>query len=195
MRTLAIVPICLVLFTTAALAQIDPDPDGIGIYADLTATEVSISATPGQLVPVYLLVTRPSTPVGIVTWACTIVVPPNAQIVAWYIPGEFLNFATPPDFVVCSPATPHPTAPIIHVMTFYIQMSDAAPAFFYVTGSENAGPGYDAHPVYLETGDDDYIAHYMHCYPNGQEQPVFAVNAPMTPVESATWGGVKALFR
>jgi hypothetical protein len=194
MRTMAIVPVCLVLFTTAVLAQIDPDPDGIGIYADLTATEVSISATPGQLVPVYLLVTLPSTPLGIQSWACTIVVPPNAQIVAWYIPGEFMNFATPPDFLVCCPTTPHLAAPIIHLMTFYIEMSDTAPAFFYVTGSENAGSGFDEHPVYLEIGDVT-TAHYMHCYPNGQDQPVFAVNAPMTPVESATWGGVKALFR
>ncbi len=194
MRTLVIVPVCVLLLSSAAVAQIDPDPDGIGIYSDLTATEVCISAVPGELIPVYLLITRPSTPIGIWAWACTLVVPPNAQIVAWYIPGVFMNVATPPDFVVARTSDPHLPADIVHVMTFYIQMSNAEPAYFYVTGSELAGTGFDEYPVYTETNDDS-TPHYMHCYPNGEDQPVFAVNAPMTPVVSMTMSDIKALFR
>ena len=194
MRPTAIVIVFLFCSMTSATAQIDPAPDGIGIYADLEATQSSVSAVAADLIPVYLLMTRPTTTVGVVAWACTVVVPSNAQILGWFIPGWSMNVASPPDFVVARGAEPHPPADVIHLMTFWVRMSDTEPAFFYLTGSALAGHGFDEFPVYLET--DDYeTGHYLHCYPDGPDNPVFAVNASMVAVETASWSDLKALFR
>jgi hypothetical protein len=194
MRYSSIVPAILLALVTPALSQVDPEPDGIGIYADLEATQVNVTATQNDIIPVYLLLTRPTTLTGVSTWACTVVVPSNAQILGWFVPGWSMNVASPPDFVVARGQDPHPVADIIHLMTFYIRMSDTEAGHFYLTGSALAGANYDDFPVYLEVGDYN-TAHYLHCYPNGEDLPVFAVNAEALATESASWGDVKALFR
>ena len=193
MRSMIVVALFLVCGSFPAVAQIDPVPDGIGIYADLEATQISISAEPGVITPVYLMITNVNAPSGVGCWAAQIVVPPNAEILAWNFPGWCMNVANPPHFVVALGNFPLPQAPIIRVMTFFIRMSDNQPGYFYVTGTPEAGlPIPD--PVFLEYDDVNTI-HVLHSYPNGIEQPAFAVNGTLTPTEAATWGGVKALFQ
>ena len=194
MKRMVLALLCLLVPVLPALAQIDPDPDGIGIYADLAATTVSVSAEPGVIFPVYLCVTRASTLTGIDTWACRIVTPPNAEILAWNVPGWSMNVAQPPEFVVARGGSAHPPAPVVNIMTFYIRMSDAEAAYFYVEGAPLAGQGFDQAPVYLELGDFN-TPHFLHSFPSGPDAPSFAVNATLVAVEPTSWGGVKALFR
>lgn len=195
MRMLMKIFLILAAFAVPAFAQLDTEPDGIGIYADLEATQVSINAEPGVITPVYLLATNVSQEGGIMSWAAQIVVPPNAEILAWNIDGTAMNFSSPPHFVVARPSDHHPQAPVILLMTFYIQMTDSDPAYFYVQGTEYAGSyPWDSAPVYLAY-EDYYTPFFMHCFPNGLEEPVFAVNGDLTPTQATTWSEVKALFQ
>lgn len=53
---------------TPALAQLDPDPDGIGVYFDPAATLVAAQAFVGETVPAYLILTLPSRSGGLALW-------------------------------------------------------------------------------------------------------------------------------
>jgi len=194
MRCIAIVCCLCAGLVTLAAAQADPDPDGIGIYADLAATEVSIEAQPGEILPVYLVLTRPSQSPGIACWSAMVVAPLNAQILAWNVQGSsFLNFASPPEFNVCF-QDPFPTSDRMHLMTFYVQMTNALPGYFRVVGSPIAGEPFSEAPCYLMP-DDVETPHFLHGFPNGTAQPMFAVNDELTPVESHTLSEVRSLFR
>ena len=83
-------------------------------------TEVSIQTDPGQIFPVYLLMTRPSSDTPISAWAAMILVP--------------------------------------------------------------------------ELRGDAETPHWLHGFPNGASEPMFAVNAEITPVSDSTWSGVKSMF-
>jgi len=193
MKHIAIVLSCL-LFATCALAQIDPHPDGIGIYADLEGTEVSIQAEVGEIFPVYLLMTRPSTELGIASWAAMVVAPLNCQILAWNIQGgPYLSYASPPEFTVCFTEYPSPQ-PIMHLLTFYCQMTNEYPGYFRVVGAPINGPPFDEAPCYL-VEDDFETPHFMHGYPNGIGEPMFAVNDDLTPVNAMSLTSVKSLFQ
>jgi hypothetical protein len=178
---------------TAALAQLDPTPDGIGIYADLDATQTSITATPGEMIPVYLLITNPSQTAPMLCWAATIIAPDNAEIIAWNVQGDsYLNYATPPEFNVCF-TDGVPMQDIMHVMTFIVVMDDDQPGEFYVTASVGAGSGYDHHPVYLVDG-DGMAPHWLHNIHGDDDQPVFAINGTITATEPQSWTAIKGLF-
>ena len=57
-----IIALFLVLFPLTAFAQIDPHPDGIGIYFDTEATSVVTIAETGSTVQAYLIGTNMSQP-------------------------------------------------------------------------------------------------------------------------------------
>jgi hypothetical protein len=90
--------VSLLAIALPASAQIDPDPDGIGIYADLGATLTSVTAAPEQPFEVYLMITRPSRLEDIIAWECSLVVPDNAVIWGWNIQGTaWSNFPVRPN--------------------------------------------------------------------------------------------------
>jgi len=43
-------------------------------------------------------------------------------------------------------------------------------------------------------GSDIETPHWLHGYPHGTDQPMFAVNGDLTPVEARSWSSVKNLF-
>lgn len=194
MRPFVTAMLLLLTLACPALAQLDPDPDGIGIYADPGATSVCVTARPGDIFPVYLCITRPSTTTGIQAWACRVVVPENAQILAWNIPGFSLNVAQPPEFAVGRGTDWQLPAPVVNIMTFYVSVTNRSPAYFYLEGAPLAGTGFDQAPVYLEAGDYE-TPHFLHSFPAGPSQPMFAVNATIVAEEPTSWGQVKALYR
>lgn len=80
----------------------------------------------------------------------------------------------------------------MHLLTFYCQMSDEEAGYFRIVGSPLAGPGFDAWPCYVVESDIE-AAIPLHGYPGGIDEPMFAVNGDITPVESMSWSGVKNL--
>ena len=61
MRSITFMSCIIVLLAVQPVAaQIDPDPDGIGIYFDEAATQVATEAPISELVEAYLIATRSS---------------------------------------------------------------------------------------------------------------------------------------
>jgi hypothetical protein len=182
----------LLLLAAVATAQIDPDPDGIGIYADLGATVTQVSAPAEVPFEVYLMLTRPSAPNSIVAWSVGIVVPENAVIWGWNIAGDhWMNYGNPPSFEVCFGLEGLPIQDVVRLMTFIVYLTDEDPAEFYITRSSE---GYDW-PLYLDYEDIETFIQ-LHPWPRGSSQPAFCANpGPTTPVLAATMGVVKNLYR
>jgi hypothetical protein len=183
----------LLLLAAGAAAQIDPDPDGIGIYADLGATRTRLHAPVEQPFEVYLMLTRPSAVGSIAGWSARIVVPENAVIWGWNVAGDhWMNVGSPPIFEVAyNLASSLPLQDVILLMTFIIYLTDHHPAEFYIERS------YDIYewPCYLDTVDLGTFIQ-LHPWPRGSNQPAFCANpAPGTPVLAATMGAVKNLYR
>ena len=131
--------------------------------------------------------------VPIVCWSAMIVAPVNVNILAWNIQGAtFMNYAAPPQFNVCF-TEPMVLEQVTHLLTFYCETTNDLPGYFYVVGSPIAGEPFSQAPCYvLET--DFETPHFLHGYPNGIDEPMFAVNGDISPVAAMTWSGVRNLF-
>jgi hypothetical protein len=177
-----------------ATAQIDPEPDGIGIYADLAATRTSVTADPGVPFEVYLMITRPSNPSGIQGWECGIEVPGNAVIWGWNVAGDhWFNVGSPPEFEVAYGQEPLPAVDAVLLMTFIVYLTDSDPAEFYIHECQSV-PGRYEWPAYVGADDINTLIR-LHPWPRLAGQPAFKINDTSTPVVLATWGVVKSLFR
>jgi len=186
--------VALVL-ATGASAQIDPDPDGIGIYADLDAMITSVTAEIDEPIEVYLILTRPSAPDGIRAWECSIEAPPNAVMWGWTLPPGVsggLFFIDPPNYIAAFGNTSLPPTNIVVLMTFIIKVTDTGPAEFFV-GPHPDDSGDFGLPTYLA---GDLIPYGMHPWPDGASKPAFTVViGGSTQNELQTWGAVKTLYR
>ena len=185
--------LAVVFLAATTFAQIDPDPDGIGIYADMEGNVNSVNLEVGQPLEVYLLLTRPSAAEPeLLGWQCGIEVPDNVSIWGWSIPGAFLNFGSPPNFCVGRGADPTPLlGTTIYLMSFIIVPLDSNEAVFTITDGGWITP-YEGYPIY-QTGLGNDYAYAMDPYPSGPGEMTFSVNGTV-PNEMSTWGEVKALY-
>jgi len=190
MKYRIILIVCGCLWATAATAQIDPNPDGIGIYADVDGMVNQVELEAGVPMEVYLLLTNPSGPGTFGAWECDIVVPDNVSIWGWNIstPGA-MAVSTPPGFMVAFPGIPYQTVNLL--VMFIIVPQDSEPAQFFIT--RYTGPGGGDEPRYVDADTHELIT--MNPYPDGVDGVAFTVNPVVTAVASATWGEVKALYR
>jgi hypothetical protein len=173
--------------------QIDPDPDGIGIYADQAATLNHATLTPGVLAHVWVVFTRVSHSMGgyISGYEFLVSHTPNAQVIQWYL-YDGTNFATPPDFVVGTPHEGWQVSPCMLMVRISYVVSDALPAAFFLAASPTFDVLGDGLPGYVV-----YVWDYFPLYPSsgGTGVPVFVINgeAPVA-ADARSWGGVKRLF-
>ncbi len=183
----------ILLIAIPAAAQIDPDPDGIGIYADLEGLTNSVALEVGQPLEVYLLLTRPSQSGYLMGWQCGIEVPENVSIWGWYIPGTFVNVGVPPAFAVGRAQDPtYLDGSTILLMTFILQPQDGEEAVFMIDDGGWWTP-YQGLPIYA-TGVGDENMHAMHPYPSGPGRKAFVVNEAVANA-SLGWSEVKRLYR
>ena len=191
-------PLFILLLPVLALAQIDLDPNGIGIYFDADATVVSTTAAAGETVQAYLIATNPSQS-GEITWWQGVVYPefdPNGPPdgLAW-VSGEPTNggfnyamnmpgmgdwscmagsFTTP---LLFQPIT------VLANLSIYI-LDDTAPILLFAACRYWDG----------EWAEDTGVPFYPSS--GSSSLPVATINgdAPVA-VEGARWGSVKSLYR
>lgn len=185
----------LAMMAGAAAAQLDPGPDGIGLYADLEGNVNGLLEGTGQH-DLYLLLTGFSGEVGLGAWELQLDYDPSIYMVGYAIPYAYLNFGTGPEFIV-GLGFPMVPAPAMHLATIT----------FMVPGSEPEGI-FIKPATYIEGGS---MGNYLPCYVNlpntgelrpmypssgSVDLPVFRFNAE-APVatESASLDRVKALYR
>ena len=176
----------------SALAQIDPDADGIGLYGDTDAQTNTLQASTGSQAQIYLLLTRPSASGGIAGWECGVVPPDNVTLLGWQVPYTHSNIGSGNDFVVgCAEVLN--VAQVVILASTTVLAGDASPGAFYLT----PGPrdeGDDGLPNYLDAGNTDELV-ALHAWPQGMDAPVFVLNGNMGDEEATTWGNVKSLYR
>lgn len=198
-------PLCLLaLLAGGAAAQIDPQDDGVGIYADLAATQFSVTAQPGDPFEVYLLLTRTTTTEYILSWECAIEVPDNASLWGWTMPpglGRGLFLVDEPHQFQCTFAPDHLLPQdVVVLMTFIVMVTDESPAAFGI-GPHWVDSGDFGLPCYLTSDTADPLVgnltlHPMHPYEPGDGKATFAINAgPLVASQPATLGRIKALYQ
>ena len=185
----------LLLLPVAAVSEpIDPNPNGIGIYADLDGRVNRVDLDEDEAMEVYVLVTR-ATGTGsgeglLAGVEFSIVVPDNVTIWGWNMPisGSFA-FPEIPHFMICFDHVPY--AEVNHVLTLIIVPSDEEPAQFYLTALQEPSGG-DA-PRYMDS--EEFALLDLTPYPGGEENMTFVINGDIVPEATTSWSDVKALYR
>lgn len=188
-----LVLIALAAMATTAFAQVDEDPDGVGIYFDATGETLCNPGPPG-FISAYLLITNPSG-ADMVGFEGEVVIETDFttfQFEGWTITGT--NAASAPEFFMAWATPVEKTGNVLQVASYGAFPNSAGTymKFFlkpYVVPSvpgklayiESAAVGTKI-PLQIPTG--DYLL------------PVATLGLPCEVVdnEDMSWGGVKSLF-
>jgi hypothetical protein len=185
-----------------ATAQIDPEPNGLGIYFDEGGTTNCREAAAGDLVTAYLVVTRlEESAGGIAGFECGISYYPGTVQggVEYELPAGAVNVLTPPSFSV-GLASPLPQAPVITLLTLRF-ISDGNPVLL---GAGCRQDLWSDPPCPILAGAND-PGQFIVLTPSGDTLfpgrermwVVAGVNAgPTCPiaVEAQTWSRIKAIY-
>ncbi len=193
LSTLAIVA----LMAPIASAQLDPDPDGVGIYFDLGGNVNCDVAPVGAPLDTYLLLTNASAAAGVFGWECRIDYTPGVYILAWTLQGSAINAGTIPEFAV-GIAVPLPWQPAIHLMTITVGVFAPDPIELWIFPLYL--PSIPGVPCYADGADPGNLIEMRQSTggPPLGDPPVCVINGDCPdpiPTEDATWGSVKNLYR
>ncbi|MFO7609268.1 MAG: hypothetical protein R6X35_08740 [Candidatus Krumholzibacteriia bacterium] len=188
------------LLAVPALAQLDPDDDGIGIYFDPSAAGANcVPMEPGAQ-RCFLVITHPtSQQAGVGGWEAKIWMEGPGLITGISYEGDTFNFASRPFEYIVGIATPlynpwlYPSV-VVAIFDFFV-LEDTEPIYWYIDGVYfHSMP--DKVPAYLD-GDDYNIIIALQQPTGGPEIPVASINSDdcAVPIEPVTWGGMKALFK
>lgn len=177
---------------TPVTAQLDPDPDGLGFYADLDGFVNHVNVPINTPLQIYLLHTRCSASSGVSAWECTVGLTGHIIVLGWNPVGGYINFNVPPEFEV-GIYPPLPWAPAILLMDVWLMVQDLAPCYLSLSGGPLNSLG-DGLPVFA-VGDNPEDLRTIYPSSGDVNLPVFAINgqAPIAVVNS-TWGEVKNLY-
>ena len=190
----------LTVLAIPAMGQIDPGPDGIGIYADMEAMTNAMDTGTGLFVELYVLVTGCTAEGGITAWEMSLHYEGPITHAGYLIPYNHINVGIFPSFSVGNAQAVIPQQPVMHLMTLNFLVLGTEPADIYVRAAHAPSGGSMGNdlPVYInDTGDGSYTD-LRNMYPSSGsvDLPVFRFNgAEPVATDSATWSGVKAMFR
>ncbi len=177
-----------------AWSQIDPNPDGIGIYFDTDATSVVTTAQTGDFVQAYLIGTNMSHLGNLYVWESYVWTSYVGQQ-SPYIHGEpynafntAMNMPGTPGWSFVALVYPEPPLPVQEItllasLTIFIEDASVPVGLFVSSYSNYSFSGYGPeYPMYPSSGSSTL--------------PVAMVNGE-TPVasETSTLESVKALYR
>jgi hypothetical protein len=205
-KTLLLGCLAVMALASTAFAQIDPDPDGVGIYFDEAAYVYCTDAEVGTQLTAYLCFTRISSSSGIGRWESKIEVSDPAAILGWALRGQATNSTMAPEFAV-QLAEPLPYVSSLVVLEIELQVMNGYPLALRVwpVSDPTVMIGGYGLPGYA-TGDDPEDFRTLG-YSWGWDQttgtpywctvvnPVGSCDDPPTATPTRTWGGIKALYR
>ncbi|HPF70832.1 MAG TPA: hypothetical protein PLQ13_09195 [Candidatus Krumholzibacteria bacterium] len=189
--------LALVLFSGTALAQLDPDEDGIGVYFDPCACVNCVPMDAGAHVG-YVVITHPTAQTaGVGGWEAMIWLEGPAIITNTIYEGSSINFLTPPEYVVGigTPLYNPFMYPAVVVARLEFLILDASqPINWYINGVyRHSLP--ERVPCYLDGADYDIIIPLQQPT-GGPDIPVATINGECAvDSQPESWGGVKSLFR
>ncbi|HPF36627.1 MAG TPA: hypothetical protein P5571_15015 [Candidatus Krumholzibacteria bacterium] len=190
----------VILLPGLVSAQADPDPDGIGLYADLGATQNSIDVEVWELFDVYIIGTNFSEET-VSYWECSLQADPGVLVHEWEIYHEPTGYvalmdemsfgAIKRDGLECAVlADVEPALPLARLTLVVIEpgtktismdwpLTGEQPMYNSFRICNEHLPGVELHPSNGTLG-----------------EPLFVINgqAPVAE-ETVSWSAVKALYR
>jgi|GEM_PF-3544414 len=187
--------ICVLLVAGVAFGQIDPNDDGIGIYADVDGLTHKVDLEVGVAMEVYLLLTRPTGPQMLAGWEGKLICPDNVSVWGFNYPYDgTMALVNGPNFAAVHDRVPYQDINLL--MTFIIVPLDSDCAQFYLDGADVQGdPEFPRYLDWNEAGTGSGDLYDLTPYPDGSAKACFIVNESGLPTECATLGQVKALYR
>jgi hypothetical protein len=183
---------------------IDPSPDGIGIFFDEGGRVWCATATPGTQLTAYLCLTRASDTSDFLGWEARIECSVPRAVAGYAIRGDGVNQSTAPDFLVSySTPLPYQLSTVLLEISLDVvwEWSIALRVWPAENGSSAVLPAYvtTAEPAVAKTLQYLWGWEPATQIPNwlaSVNDPSCATNAgPSVPVDGATWGGIRALYR
>lgn len=200
MRRLLVLGLTL-LMAGSAMAQVDPDPDGIGLFFDGAYTNRCGSAASGML-PLYLVASNLSNGAnGLAGWEAQVSFDgAGVMFLNALLAGQGpINLYTAPEFQV-GLGLPMEAAPNLLLATINYFVMAPTPAYFRIHPIAHAQsiPGECIYADGIDVGDLRPFQHPQGVGPQGAwTLPAAILNAPcdVVAVEDDTWGGVKGMFK
>jgi hypothetical protein len=191
------------LVATSAAAVVDPDPDMMGIYFDVSADNNCYTATPNVPFFAYAIVTNTTTAgIDAYEFSYEMVVPVGSEGLLFRLANNIANGAASGVDVgesgplggdhIVGLATPLPASPAIIVHAWQYMLLGAFPVDVYLrAASVPSLPG--GFPVVQGVGTGLMTVGQS---TGGPEIPVATINGDcVVATEDASWGSVKSLYR
>ena len=196
--------LAMVLVATQACAQVDPDPDGIGIYFDETAWDNCLeNPCPFTCVEAYLIATNISAD-GLLGWQCSLRTWPDPLLVPLTVEFAYPIFTlqlvnTLPDLSALYTEPVGQGDPAIVLATLSTVYFGGIIQFAIGPYSDLAMP---EGPAYL-VDDDPLEWRYLHpssdtpffCYEDTYVVAAIGQCTCVVPAEVDSWGRVKTLYQ
>lgn len=164
-----------------ALAQVNPDPDVLGLYFDTAATTTAAEVPVFTPFNMYLIVTNPTAVTGISGWECSI----EKTSAAFFKTGETLAGGSDwasgeyDYFVPIGRPLALPSQPVVLLATIRCFMLDTNPCEFYLhPGTRPSVPGAMIYAADNDPGD----FRILNWSSGAEETPVAVLNPPSTTV-------------
>ena len=192
---LSIIVLCLSLVAVHAWGQLDPGPDGLGLYLDMEGTINNVQQESG-LLEVHLLLTGCSSEQGFAAWEAGIAFDGPLEFAGYQLPDHSIAFIRFPDLSAGYDYNYFIQQPILHLLTLYFHVNGPEVGNIYlgpVSSSGGSGSMGNYLPAYVTPGS---VMVAMHPSSGSVDLPVFRVNgeAPVATT-SATMDEIKALYR
>ncbi len=167
----------------------------LGLYADEGATVTQVQASGGQL-PLYLVAMDPvddsgSTPGGLQGFECLLAFQsPSDFVMDVAFPTPAVNLGSLDNLIVGfgSPVPLAGSAVVLATVVVYTTGQPEANIFLHPSDPPSI-------PGYLAVIDQDFNLMPMEPASGDDQRPVFYINSGGPPLESATWGTAKILYR
>ena len=191
--------LAIALLASSAMATVDPDPDGIGIYFDMDGDVVcTTTVAPFSNVVAYALATNPSATTGISGWEARMWTAGAAPVAPAWTLAAGLDVDDSPDGFQVGIGTvaplPHGTTVLLATWSGFI-MAPTDMVEFFVSGVAGSvsfpnSPGYAAGD---NAGD---LREFQVSSGAGLDLPVAGINTcTVVANDDMTFSNVKALYR
>lgn len=192
--------LAVALLASGAMAQIDPDADGMGIYFDTEGTIFEMNtAAPFEQITAYLLITRPSATDGVSGWEAYVTGAAGLTAGSWTLAGGLDVDASAEGFQVgigTGPlALPYGDTVVLATLSGFV-MTPTTPIALYVDGVPGSTT-FPNSPGYAGGTDAGDLRACQVSSGTGAGMPVACINGACSVVanEDMTFSNVKALFR
>ncbi len=183
------------LVASTSFAVVDPVPDHIGFYFDLSADYYNIRVEPFTTVPAHVIVTLPH-------FDALYGYEFGFQIEGSHIVTNVMLMGTGPIDVGGAPgnhivglAAPIVTSEATLLATVNVFVLDGGEVLLTMTGATPNSVPESNMPAVLLAGDEILPVDNPCTFPDGTSYPCAVINPAPFATDEATWGAVKSIYR